>query len=415
MPIEIIVPRLGWSMEEGLFAGWLKNHGDKVAIGEPLFALESDKVTMEVESLDSGVLQIPPDAPQPGGAVAVGQKLGYLLAEGEQPVTGAASGSGREEDPGTPAPSSLPQPPVSAAVSSADERRPVSARARALAKSLGLDLSQVVAAEGSKRVVEADVQRAYERLAATRPSPGEPAVASPVEEASKPSARARKVIAMRMEESFRTPHFYVHAEVDAALLTKVREEMLPIIEEQHHVRVTYNDLLVKAIATTLRAMPNLNCYWNEGEIVSRREVNVGLAVQANDTLLVPVIRDADRLSLAQIAVFRREIVEKCRRSDVKLTDFEGGSVTLSNLGPFGVDRFQAILNPPQSAIIAVGRVAKRPFVDGNEVVARLTMPISISVDHRVVDGVAAARFLSGIVQLLQSPLRLVVPPVSQTN
>jgi pyruvate dehydrogenase E2 component (dihydrolipoamide acetyltransferase) len=399
----------------------LKNHGDKVAIGEPLFALESDKVTMEVESLDSGVLQIPPDAPEPGGAVTVGQKLGYLLAEGEQPATGAASGSGREGDPGvpSPAPSSFPQPPVSAAVSSAvspaDGRRPVSARARALAKSLGLDISQVVPAPGSKRVVEADVRRAYERSVATRQSPSEPTVASPVVAASKSSARARRVIAMRMEESFRTPHFYVHAEVDAALLTKVREEMLPIIEEQHHVRVTYNDLLVKAIAMTLRAMPNLNCYWSQGEVVARREVNVGLAVQANDTLLVPVIRDADRLSLAQIAVFRREIVEKCRRSDVKLTDFEGGSVTLSNLGPFGVDRFQAILNPPQSAIIAVGRVAKRPFVDGDEVVARLTMPMSVSVDHRVVDGVAAAGFLSGIVKLLQSPLRLVVPPASQTN
>jgi pyruvate dehydrogenase E2 component (dihydrolipoamide acetyltransferase) len=259
-----------------------------------------------------------------------------------------------------------------------------------------LDISKVVPAEGSKRVVEADVRRAYELFAAAP-------VAVP-----KTPAGARKVIAMRMEESFRTPHFYVHAEVDAAFLAKVREEMLPIVEEQFHVRLTYNDLLVKAIAMTLRAMPNLNCYWNQGEIVTRSEVNIGLAVQVNDTLLVPVIRSADRLSLAQIALARHEIVEKCRRSDVKLTDFEGGSVTISNLGPFGVDRFQAILNPPQSAIIAVGRVAKRPFVDGDAVVARLTMPISVSVDHRVVDGVAAAGFLSGLVKLLQSPLRLVV-------
>src|SRR5262249_47652585 len=162
----------------------------------------------------------------------------------------------------------------------------------------------------------------------------------------------RKVIAARLEESFRTPHFYVHAEVDASSLARLRDEMLPILEEQNHVRLTYNDLLVKAIAMTLRAMPNVNCYWNQGEVVSRSDVNVGLAVQAEESLLVPVIRNADRLSLAQIAAVRQEMVEKCRRSDVKLSDFEDGSVTLSNLGPFGVDRFQAILNPPQSAIVA---------------------------------------------------------------
>ena len=185
--------------------------------------------------------------------------------------------------------------------------------------------------------------------------------------------------------------------------------MLPIVEERHHVRLTYNDLLVKAIAMTLRARPTLNCYWKDGEIVSRSEVNVGLAAQTADSLLVPVIRNADRLSVGQIAVARHELVEKCRRSEAKLTDFDDGSVTLSNLGPFGVDRFQAILNPPQSAIVAVGRIARRPFVDGDQVVARLTMPVSVSVDHRLVDGVAAAGFLNGIVQLLQSPLRLVLP------
>ncbi len=375
-------------MEEGIFAGWLKNHGDMVATGEPLFALESDKVTMEVESLDSGILQISADTPEPGGAVTVGQRLGYLLAEGEQAGDTAASGRARE----------------TAAVSPADVRWPVSPRARAAAKSLGVDISQIVPAPGSNRVMEADVRRALERLAGS---------AAPVDAAPKTSARARKAIAARMEESFRTPHFYVHAEVDAAFLARVREEMLPIIEEQYHVRLTYNDLLVKAIAMTLRAMPNLNCYWNQGETVSRSEVNVGLAAQANDSLLVPVIRNADSLSVGQIALVRHELVEKCRRSDVKLADFEGGSVTLSNLGPFGVDRFQAILNPPQSAIIAVGRVAKRPFVDGDDLVARLTMPVSVSVDHRVVDGVAAAGFLNGIVNLLQSPLRLIVPPASQ--
>jgi pyruvate dehydrogenase E2 component (dihydrolipoamide acetyltransferase) len=211
-----------------------------------------------------------------------------------------------------------------------------------------------------------------------------------------------------MEHSFRAPHFYVQAEVDASSLVKLREEMLPIVEEQYGVRPTYNDLLVKAIAMALRALPQLNCYWNDGEIVSRNTVHVGLAVQIDESLMVPVIRDADRLTVAEIAVVRHELVEKCRRAEMKMTDLQDGSVTLSNLGPFGVDRFQAILNPPQSAIVAAGRIATRPFVDGDAVVARLTLPLSISLDHRVIDGVAAARFLSGMVALLQSPLRLLL-------
>jgi pyruvate dehydrogenase E2 component (dihydrolipoamide acetyltransferase) len=215
-----------------------------------------------------------------------------------------------------------------------------------------------------------------------------------------------------MEQSFRAPHFYVQAEVDASSLVKIREEILPIVEEQYGVRLTYNDLLVKAIAMALRALPQLNCYWNDGEIVSRNTVHVGLAVQIDENLMVPVIRDADRLTVAEIAVVRHELVEKCRRAEMKTTDLQDGSVTLSNLGPFGVDRFQAILNPPQSAIVAAGRIAKRPFVDSDAVVARLTLPLSISVDHRVIDGVAAARFLSRMVALLQSPLRLLLSPAN---
>ena len=154
-----------------------------------------------------------------------------------------------------------------------------------------------------------------------------------------------------MEESFRTPHFYVHAEADAAFLAKLREEMAPVVEDQHRVRLTYNDFLLKAVALTLRALPRVNCYWAEGEIVARDSVDIGLAMQVEDELLVPVIRGADRLALAEIAVARRSLIERCRRADVTPSDFEGAGATISNLGPFGVDRFQAILNPPQSVIV----------------------------------------------------------------
>lgn len=365
MAIEITVPRLGWSSEEGVFAGWLKKDGDPVVSGEPLFALESDKVTMEVESLDKGTLHIPAGGPESGAVVQVGQVLGYLLASGEQA-------------------SARPEPP---------RRMPASPRARARAKALGIDISKVEAAPGAKRIVEADVLR------------GAPAVAPP---AIAPVPRARKVIAERLEESFRAPHFYVHAEADATFLARTRDDLLPEFERSHGVRLTYNDLLVKAIALALRANPAVNTQWRDGSITALDSIDIGLAVQTEQALLAPVIRQADRLPLAEIARTRQSLVERCAKGTIKPADLEGGSVSLSNLGPFGVDRFQAILNPPQSAIVAVGKIAKRPFVDGDSIVARLTVAISVSVDHRVVDGVAAARFLGAIVAGVESPVRLVL-------
>jgi pyruvate dehydrogenase E2 component (dihydrolipoamide acetyltransferase) len=381
MAIQITVPRLGWSMEEGTFSSWLKNDGDQVKSGDPLFALESDKVTMDVESLDSGVLHIPPDAPQPGAVVTVGQSIGFLLAEGEQVPNENAPAASAHADP-------LPE--------RADAHL-ITPRARRVAAELHVDAAQLKGSGMGGRIRERDVRQAHAVSATSPPGAG-----------VGHSSRIRKIVAARLEESFRTPHFYVHAEVDASFLARLREELLPIVEEQYHVRLTLNDLLVKAIAMALRARPDVNSFWNQGEIVSRSAVNIGLAVQVNDGLVVPVIRDADRLTVAEIALARHELVERCRRSEARLADLQDGSVTLSNLGPYGVDRFQAILNPPESAIVAVGRMAKRPFVDGDALVARLTMPLSISVDHRVVDGVAAAAFLKSIVDLLQSPLRLVL-------
>lgn len=377
MAIEIIVPRLGWSSEDGLFAGWLKQPGERVSIGEPLFALESDKVTMEVESLDNGILRLLPGCPEPGSIVLVGQLLGHLLAEGEPPPS---------ESRAAPAPTSIESAPAVVTaereVSRSESRRAVSPRARAAAKRLGIAIDTVPLTPGAQRVVEADVLRRSQ---------------------SGFTSRSRKIIAARLEESFRTPHFYVHAEIDGTPLAKLRDELLPALEARHGIHLTYNDLFVKAVALVLGAQRHVNCCWSNGEIVQLDSVHVGLAVQTDDNLFVPVIRDAGRLTLAEIAAERQRLVDKCRRSDLKPSDLEGGSITISNLGPYGVDRFQAVLNPPQSAILAVGRAAKRPFVDGDAIVARLTIPLSLSVDHRVIDGVAAAKFLQGIANLLHSP------------
>ena len=326
MPIEITVPRLGWSMEEGIFVGWLKADGDSVASGEPLFALESEKVTMEVESLDHGVLHIPAGAPAAGGVVTVGQLLGWILEPGE--VVPAET--------------------------------PASPRARATAKKLGVDIANVQPREGAQRIVEADVLR---------------------------NAPARTTIAARLEESFRAPHFYLHADAHVEALAALRHEHRP---------ANYNDFLIKAIAIALVRHPRVNAYWDNGAVVSRTTQHIALAAQIGETLYTPVIQNPAEKSLAQIARGREQaLAQRSHGNDA--------SATLSNLGPFGVDRFEAILNPPQSVIVAVGKIAKRPVVVDDQVVARLTMPISLSVDHRVVDGVPAAQFLQTLIAILESP------------
>ncbi len=331
MPIEITVPRLGWSMEEGVFAGWLKAEGDIVSIGEPVFALESEKVTMEVEALDNGILHIAADAPAADSTVVVGQRLGYILQNGEAPP-------------------------------STEQPRFASPRARSTARELGIDIASVQPREGAKRIIEADV------LQAKQPTP-------------------RTTLARRMEESFRAPHFYLHADANVEILARLRHQHRP---------AAYNDFLIKAIAIALVRHPRVNAYWEDGAIVPRSTQHIALAAQIGDTLYTPVIANPAEKSLGQIARDRLQALEQ-------LKDFSNASATLSNLGPFGVDRFEAILNPPQSIIVAVGKIAKRPVVEGDLVVARLTMPISLSVDHRVVDGVPAAQFLQTLVAILESP------------
>ncbi len=345
MPIAITVPRLGWSMEEGIFAGWLKADGDAVASGEPLFALESEKVTMEVEALDSGTLLIPAGSPVAGAIVTVGQNLGYIMKAGEAP----------------------PLAPVPLA------KLPASPRARAAAKRLGVDLTTVAPREGARRIVEADVLRAQTTAPAT-PVPPTP-------------APQRTTIATRMEESFRAPHFYLHADANVEALAKIRNEHRP---------ASYNDFIIKAIALALVRHPRVNAYWDNGAVVPRATQHIALAAQIGDTLYTPVILNPAEKSLPQIAREREEAL-------AKRTASADASATLSNLGPFGVDRFEAILNPPQSIIVAVGKIAKRPVVIGDDVVARLTMPISLSVDHRVVDGVPAAQFLQTLIAILEAP------------
>ena len=224
-----------------------------------------------------------------------------------------------------------------------------------------------------------------------------------------PSA-ARRTIAQRMTASFRdVPHFYLDRMADAWELTRLRTTMFAAIEKQMGVHLTYTDVFVKAIALALRDHPAVNASWQEDGILRRQNINVGLAVQTPTRLLVAVVRDADRLSLAEVGRKRNELVTTAQTGKLTLQEMEGASCTLSNLGPFGVDHFHAILNPPESAILAAGRIAERAVVLDGAVVARPTVSLSLSVDHRLVDGTVAAGFLSSIVNAVENPYLLLLP------
>jgi pyruvate dehydrogenase E2 component (dihydrolipoamide acetyltransferase) len=307
----------------------------------------------------------------------------------------------------------------------------VSPVARHLAEELGVDLTRVRGSGPGGRIVKEDVERAAASTPAPSSFPGSteprperdeglakvpPATlpylpGAPAEREIEPLEGGRRVVAERMTHSFSTaPHFYLSAEVEATALTRMREGLLPKVEAASGARLAITDILVKVCAEALSEYPQVNVAWAEdaqgGGVLRHSEVNIGVAVALDAGLVVPVIRRADQLTLAEIAGRRSDMADRARSGKLTLQDVEGGTFTLSNLGMFRVDQFQAILNPPQSAILAVGRIRERPVALDGAVVVRPTMILTLSVDHRLLDGAQAARFLERVVQLIEEPYLL---------
>lgn len=372
MPIEITVPRLGWSMDEGTFSAWLKNHGDEVQAGEPLFALESDKVTMDVESLDSGVLYLPPDAPKEGDMVVVGQRIGYLLVPGEQPPEAAP----------------LPEPAAPT---------PVTPRARRIAAELGVDTSLLTGTGKGGRIRERDVRAA----AVHAPLATTPVPASTVTEI--PLTALRRAIAMRMMESRNnTVPVTLTCRADATALVALRERAKQ--SEAPDLAASYTDLMVVLAAEALKAHPLLAGRWNVDRIVVPQAIHIGIAVDTPRGLLVPVVRDVPSLTLQQVTRRSRQLIEAARAGTSKSEDLQGGVFTVSNLGSCGVEAFTPVINYPETAILGVGAIVLEPAVlPGGQIGARHQLTLSLTFDHRVVDGAPAARFLQLVKQLVESP------------
>ena len=410
MASEVKLPRLGQGMEAGTIVKWLKSEGEPVEKGEPLYELDTDKVTQEVEADFSGVLL--KIAVQEGEA-AVGDTIAVIGEEGEEipssddgapqsaekPARAPKRDAEREE--GRRASVEQETPPEEQVTEvkrrASDGRVKASPLARRIARERGIDLAALSGTGPEARIVAEDVERA----AASAPAAGAPG-AAPGEVEVEALSSTRRTIARRLMEAWQAPVFQLGVTADMTRALELREQLLARVGEGG-VRPTVSDLLTKLSAVALIRHPSLNAHFAGEEIRRFPSASVGLAVAAERGLVVPVIHECERKSVEEVAAARHDVVERARAGKLQQADLEGGTFTISNLGMFGVERFVAVLNPPQVAILAVGSIEQRPVVEDGALVARPTMELTLTCDHRAVDGGPAAEFLRDVKAFLEQP------------
>ncbi len=397
MATSVVMPALDPGQATGVLVRWLKREGEAVSAGEPLMEIETDKAVMEVEATASGVLA--GVSAEEGEEIPVGRVIAFILAPGESlpsPLPGSGGATEAQPPPtvqGIPAArSGAPSPDDRGGLQpqGGDQRPLASPRARRLAAERGIDLGALQGSGPGGAVTSADLE-----ASGHPPAPSSPA-ASPL------LPRAWRLMAERMATSWSSaPHFFLTREVEASALAEARKRL--VAASQGGAGPTYTDMLVKLTATALRRHPNLNARWADGHVKMLPDVNVGIATATATALLVPVIHRADTLTVAEVAARRGRLVELATAGRLGPEDVADGTFTLSNLGMYGVDAFTAIINPPQAAILAVGALKDRVIPVGGQPAVRPTMILTLSCDHRVVDGARAARFLDDLVSLIQEP------------
>ena len=384
------MPRLSDSMEEGTIVRWLKRDGDRVSEGEPLAEVETDKATVTFDADADGTLRI---LVGEGETVRIGQliaRIGDAPAEPTAPATSADNGAA-----------------ISASLTPSLARRGARAKAsplaRRLARESGVDLTQLTGSGPGGRIVKSDVAAAAEPPAPARPARGNKGMVT-----SQQPSRVEVQIAQRMAESKATiPDFSVHAEVDMEPAVALREQ-LRTAARAGEVVPSYNDMVIKACGLALREHPRANAAYRDGAFELYERVNVGIAVAAEDSLIVPTLLDADRKSLLEIAREARALAERVRQRTITPAELSGATFTVSNLGMYGVRSFGAVINPPQAAILAVGELCEQPVVRKGQIVPGVRMSITLTCDHRILYGAPAAGFLARVRELLEQPVHLLL-------
>ena len=380
MAISVVMPALEMAQETGKLISWLKKEGDSVATGDPLLEIETDKAVMEIESPGDGILVGVKAAP--GDEVPVGQTIAWIVRAGEAPPTDEVVEAGKTES-GRNASETRP----------AGQAARISPKARRLAGERSVDLAGIRGSGPGGEILASDI------LAAAESKKSAPATTAP---ANSVSAVAR-LMAERTTQSWTTvPHFFV---VDAEALNEARQNFGPKIEKSHAVKLTHSDLLVALVARVLADHPRMNASWIENGVRENGEVNISLAMAVEGGVVAPVIKNANRIELGEIAVQRQALTERARSGKLRLADLSEGTFTISNLGMFGVDSFTAIIIPPQAAILAVGAIVDRVVPFNGAFAIHPMMTLTLSSDHRVVDGAQAARFLKDLAETISDPLK----------
>jgi pyruvate dehydrogenase E2 component (dihydrolipoamide acetyltransferase) len=434
---EIIMPKVGDAMTEGKVVRWYKKAGEKVAKGEPVLEIETDKVNLDLEAEADGTLG--DLQASEGQMMPVGEVLAQILGEGEKPAAApekkaaaAPAPKAAAEEPQQrrttdkkdsikhttgeyqeaieqkgPRRDRASQPAAQSNVMElpqSGERRRSSPLARRLARDLGVSLDSVQGSGPGGRIIAKDVQTSVEAGAPARRPVGEAPTAT-LETKSIPLSAMRRTIAKRLAESTGPiPHFYLTVDLDVTQLVALRQQLADI----EGAKISLNDFVIRAVALALRSHPFVNSSWTDEAIEQHGEVHVGVAVATPEGLITPVIRNADQKSVAEIAKEVRVLADKAKNRKLLPNEYQGSTFTISNLGAWGIEEFTAIINPPNAAILAIGAAEPRPVVVDRQVVIRDRMKVTMSCDHRVVDGAVGAEFLKTFRQYIEQPLRIVL-------
>lgn len=426
------MPKMGDTMEEGKILHWIKREGDEIKKGESLAEVETDKVNIEIEAFASGTLRKILIAE--GESAPIGAPIAYIGAP-DEPVPGEAGSNGRAVNgngkkgqekaaaltaiPATPAPATAPTNASLVLPPTAPTGRIfISPLARRLAEEHNVDYRQLRGTGPNGRIIKLDIESALKQGVPTTPVAAAPAFTLEPQPASIdagdtveiPLTAMRRTIAKRLTQSMQSaPHFYVTSVIDTGKLGELRAQINAYAAtDPNPVKVSINDLILKAVAIALVRMPQVNVSFAEDKLIQKKQVHLGVAVALEQGLIVPVLHNADKLGMLDIARETRRLAESARTNKLKSEDLSGGTFTVSNLGGFGVDSFTAVINPPESAILAIGTITPTPTVVDGLVVVRDRMKVTLSSDHRALDGAVAARFLQEVKRLLEEPFGLLL-------
>lgn len=444
----VVMPKMGDTMEEGKIVNWLKKEGEKVAKGDALAEIETEKVTIPVEAFAEGILRkilVPA-----GESVPVGAPIAYTGSADEPlpdaaganssaakaPTTGAQAEAAPEQIAPRPVAQPIsaevhtrpPQPVPAGATSiaerpstngyatspaSAPERIFISPIARRIAAEHNLDIASIQGTGPGGRIIRDDIEMALtaqHQAPAAPPAPTFAPVAAGPDVRAMPLSNMRKTIARRLQQSMQTaPHFYLTVSVDATQLAALRVSINDYAATQPQpVKVSVNDLIIKAVATAISRHPEVNVSYDNDRLLFKRRINIGVAVALEQGLIVPVVQDADKRGVLDVARETKRLIDAARAGKLRPEEFQGGTFSISNLGMYDIESFTAVINPPESAILAVGAIVPTPVVHEGQVVVRDMMKMTLSIDHRALDGASAARFLQDLKRLLEQPLGMLL-------